>query len=255
MKIYSWNVNGIRAILKKGFLDWVKEEKPNILCLQETKAHPDQLGFELKQLANYQVTFASAQKAGYSGTATYSDIQPKKVQIGLNETRFDNEGRTIVSYYPNFVLFNIYFPNGKASQERLQYKMDYYYFLLNYLKDLQKKEKNIIITGDVNTAHQEIDLARPKANEKISGFLKEEREWIDQLIKLGFVDSFRHFYPQQKDAYTWWSLRSGARERNVGWRIDYFFVSQNLIKNLQAAAIHKQVLGSDHCPISIELKF
>ena len=255
MKIYSWNVNGIRAILKKGFLDWVKEEKPNILCLQETKAHPDQLGFELKQLANYQVTFASAQKAGYSGTATYSDIQPKKVQIGLNETRFDNEGRTIVSYYPNFVLFNIYFPNGKASQERLHYKMDYYYFLLNYLKDLQKKEKNIIITGDVNTAHQEIDLARPKANEKISGFLKEEREWIDQLIKLGFVDSFRHFYPQQKDAYTWWSLRSGARERNVGWRIDYFFVSQNLIKNLQAAAIHKQVLGSDHCPISIELKF
>ena len=255
MKIYSWNVNGIRAILKKGFLDWVKEEKPNILCLQETKAHPDQLGFELKQLANYQVTFASAQKAGYSGTATYSDIQPKKVQIGLNETRFDNEGRTIVSYYPNFVLFNIYFPNGKASQERLHYKMDYYYFLLNYLKDLQKKEKNIIITGDVNTAHQEIDLARPKANEKISGFLKEEREWIDQLIKLGFVDSFRHFYPQQKDAYTWWSLRSGARERNVGWRIDYFFVSQNLIKNLQAAAIHKQVIGSDHCPISIELKF
>ncbi len=255
MKIYSWNVNGIRAILKKGFLDWVKEEKPNILCLQETKAHPDQLGFELKQLANYQVTFASAQKAGYSGTATYSDIQPKKVQIGLNETRFDNEGRTIISFYQNFVLFNIYFPNGKASQERLQYKMDYYYFLLNYLKNLQKKEKNIIITGDVNTAHQEIDLARPKANEKISGFLKEEREWIDQLIKLGFVDSFRHFYPQQKDAYTWWSLRSGARERNVGWRIDYFFVSQNLIKNLQAAAIHKQVIGSDHCPISIELKF
>lgn len=255
MKIYSWNVNGIRAILKKGFLDWVKEEKPNILCLQETKAHPDQLGFELKQLANYQVTFASAHKAGYSGTATYGDIQPKKVQIGLNETRFDNEGRTIISFYQNFVLFNIYFPNGKASQERLQYKMDYYYFLLNYLKNLQKKEKNIIITGDVNTAHQEIDLARPKANEKISGFLKEEREWIDQLIKLGFVDSFRHFYPQQKDAYTWWSLRSGARERNVGWRIDYFFVSQNLIKNLQAAAIHKQVIGSDHCPISIELKF
>lgn len=255
MTIYSWNVNGIRAIARKGFLDWLKQTQPDILCLQETKAKPSQLGFELTQANDYQVSFASAQKAGYSGTATYSKIQPKKVQIGLGEKRFDQEGRTIISYYPNFVLFNIYFPNGKASKERLAYKMNYYSFLLDYLKNLKKEEKNIIITGDVNTAHKEIDLARPKANKKISGFLKEEREWIDQLLDLGFIDSYRHFYPNKKDAYTWWSLRSAARERNVGWRIDYFFLSENLKKNLKAASIHNQVTGSDHCPISIELKF
>ena len=255
MKIYSWNVNGIRAILKKGFLEWVANEKPDILCLQETKAHPDQLGFELTDIDNFQVSFASAEKAGYSGTATYTSIKPTKIQIGLGEKRFDREGRTIIHYYPNFVLFNIYFPNGKASKERLAYKMDYYYYLLDYLKTLKKQQANIIITGDVNTAHREIDLARPKANEKISGFLAEERKWIDQLLELGFIDSYRHFYPNKTEAYTWWSQRSGARQRNVGWRIDYFFVSQPLLKNLQAASIHEQVLGSDHCPISIELNF
>jgi exodeoxyribonuclease-3 len=255
MKIYSWNVNGIRAIAKKGFIQWLKKENPDILCIQETKAHPDQLGFDLKNIDNYQVHFASATKAGYSGTATYSIPEAKKIQIGLNKKKFDQEGRTIITYYQNFVLMNIYFPNGKASEERLAYKMDYYYYLLEYLKKLKKQEKNIIITGDVNTAHQEIDLARPKANEKISGFLKEEREWIDQLLKSGFIDSYRHFYPNKTDAYTWWSLRSAARERNVGWRIDYFFVSESLKKNLQAARIHSEIMGSDHCPISIELKF
>lgn len=255
MRIYSWNVNGIRAIMKKGFLDWIEDEKPDILCVQETKAHPDQLSFELKEVDDYQVHFASAKKAGYSGTATYSRMQAKKVQIGLGEKRFDQEGRTIISYYPNFVLFNIYFPNGKASKERLAYKMDYYYFLLDYLKKIKKEQKNIIITGDVNTAHKEIDLARPKANEKISGFLKEEREWIDQLLDSGFIDSYRHFYPKKTDAYTWWSLRTAARKRNVGWRIDYFLISEPLIKNLKAAKIHDQVKGSDHCPISIEVQF
>ncbi|MFA6814039.1 MAG: exodeoxyribonuclease III [Candidatus Pacebacteria bacterium] len=255
MRIYSWNVNGIRAIMKKGFLDWIEDEKPDILCVQETKAHPDQLSFELKEVDDYQVHFASAKKAGYSGTATYSRMQTKKVQIGLGEKRFDQEGRTIISYYPNFVLFNIYFPNGKASKERLAYKMDYYYFLLDYLKKIKKEQKNIIITGDVNTAHKEIDLARPKANEKISGFLKEEREWIDQLLDSGFIDSYRHFYPKKTDAYTWWSLRTAARKRNVGWRIDYFLISEPLIKNLKAAKIHDQVKGSDHCPISIEVQF
>lgn len=255
MTIYSWNVNGIRAILKKGFLDWVVDEQPDILCVQETKAHPDQLGFELKQIDNYDVSFASAKKAGYSGAATYSKPKAQKNQIGFGEERFDKEGRTIISYYPNFVLFNIYFPNGKANEERLDYKMDYYYFLLDYLKKIKREQKNIIITGDVNTAHQEIDLARPKANEQISGFLKKERVWIDQLLDLGFIDSYRQLYPEKKDAYTWWSQRSGARKRNVGWRIDYFFISQPLIKNLKAAHIHDQVLGSDHCPISIELAF
>ncbi len=255
MKIYSWNVNGIRAIVKKGFVDWLIKEKPDILCVQETKAHPDQLSFDLKTIDDYRVDFTSAQKAGYSGVATYSIPQPNKVQIGLNQQRFDQEGRAIVSYYPNFILLNIYFPNGKASQERLQYKMDFYAYLLAYLQDLKKENQNIIITGDVNTAHREIDLARPKANQHISGFLKEERAWIDQLLNLGFIDSYRQFYPNQKDAYTWWSLRTAARKRNVGWRIDYFFISESLKKNLQAAKIHSEVKGSDHCPISIELKF
>jgi exodeoxyribonuclease-3 len=255
MKIYSWNVNGIRAVAKKGFITWLKKEKPEILCIQETKAHPDQLSFDLKTIDNYQVDFASAQKAGYSGTATYTIPKPQKIQIGLNKERFDKEGRAIVSYYDQFILLNIYFPNGKASKERLNYKMDFYNYLLEYLKVLKKENKNIIITGDVNTAHQEIDLARPKANEKISGFLKEEREWIDHLLNLGFIDSYRHFYPKKEDAYSWWSLRTAARKRNVGWRIDYFFISEPLKKNLQAAKIHSEVTGSDHCPISIELKF
>lgn len=255
MKIYSWNVNGIRAIAKKGFHNFVTKAQADILCLQETKAHPDQLGFDLTEIHPYESTFATAIKKGYSGVATYSKIKPEKTQVGLDEIKFDREGRTIISKYKNFTLFNIYFPNGKASTERLAYKMDYYNYLLNYLKKMQQIEKNIIICGDVNTAHQPIDLARPKENEKISGFLVEERAWIDQLLAADFIDSFRHLHPQIKNSYTWWSQRSGARKRNVGWRIDYFFISQNLLKNLRAAEIHDQIMGSDHCPISLELKF
>lgn len=255
MNLYSWNVNGVRAVLKKGFLEWFKKTQADILCLQESKAQIEQLGFELTQIPDYEAYFASAKKAGYSGTITYSKIKPNSVQLGLNKEIFDQEGRVIITRYPQFILFNIYFPNGKASPERLQYKLDFYHFLLDYLKKLQKTEKNIIICGDVNTAHQEIDLARPKANEKISGFLAEERAWIDELLANGFVDSYRYLHPEQKDAYTWWSLRSGARQRNVGWRIDYFFISDNLKKNLKKAEIHPEVLGSDHCPISIELAF
>lgn len=255
MKIYSWNVNGIRAVLKKGFLYWMEKTEADIVCLQETKASPDQLSFDLTQIADYQSYFAWAEKKGYSGVATYSKKEPQKVQIGLLEDKFDREGRTVITYYKNFVLFNIYFPNGKASPERLAYKMAYYDFLLNYLKELLKTEKNIVICGDVNTAHQAIDLARPKENEQISGFLKEERAWIDQLLELGFIDTFRHLNQEASSRYTWWSQRSGARARNVGWRIDYFFISQNLLPHLRQAEIHEQVMGSDHCPISIELEF
>ncbi len=255
MKIYSWNVNGIRAVLKKGFLSWMEKTEADIVCLQETKASPDQLSFDLTQIADYQSYFAWAEKKGYSGVVTYSKKEPQKVQIGLLEDKFDREGRTVITYYKNFVLFNIYFPNGKASPERLAYKMAYYDFLLNYLKELLKTEKNIVICGDVNTAHQAIDLARPKENEQISGFLKEERAWIDQLLELGFIDTFRHLNQETSNRYTWWSQRSGARARNVGWRIDYFFISQNLLPHLRQAEIHEQVMGSDHCPISIELEF
>jgi exodeoxyribonuclease-3 len=255
MKIYSWNVNGIRAITKKGFFTWLANLEADIVCLQESKISRDQLSFDLSEIAAYKGYFAFAEKKGYSGVTTYSKIEPIATQIGLHEDKFDREGRTIISQYDNFTLFNIYFPNGKASPERLSYKMDYYNFLLNYLKELLKTEPNIIICGDVNTAHQEIDLARPKENQLISGFLKQERAWLDQLIALGFIDSFRALHPTRKNCYTWWSQRSGARARNVGWRIDYFFISTNLKKNLQRADIHDQVQGSDHCPISIELQF
>lgn len=253
MKIYSWNVNGIRAVAKKGFLEWIKKTNPDILCLQETKASPDQLTFDLTNVDSYHSYFAWAEKKGYSGVVTYTKKKPNEVKIGLKESRFDREGRTIITKYQDFTLFNIYFPNGKASPERLAYKMAYYDFLLEFLKKLLKTEKNIIICGDVNTAHQEMDLARPKENQLISGFLKEERIWIDKLLALGFIDSFRALHPSKKESYTWWSQRSGARQRNVGWRIDYFFISENLKKRLKSAEIHSQVQGSDHCPISIEI--
>ncbi len=253
MKIYSWNVNGIRAALKKGFLTWMKNSDADIVCLQETKASPDQLTFDLTNIDSYHSYFAWAEKKGYSGVVTYTKKEPENIQVGLKENKFDREGRTLITKYKDFTLFNIYFPNGKASSERLAYKMAYYNFLLEFLKKLLKTEKNIIICGDVNTAHQEVDLARPKDNELISGFLKEERMWIDKLLELGFIDSFRALHPTQKDQYTWWSQRSGARQRNVGWRIDYFFISSNLKEKLKSAKIHSQIQGSDHCPISIEI--
>jgi len=253
MKIYSWNVNGIRAIAKKGFLTWMKNNQADIVCLQESKASPDQLGFELTELENFHSYFAWAERKGYSGVVTYSKKEPCEIKIGLGNEKFDREGRTIITKYKDFTLFNIYFPNGKASPERLAYKMAYYDFLLTHLKELLKTEKNIIICGDVNTAHQEIDLARPKENSQISGFLKEERAWIDKLLDVGFIDSFRALHPDLKDQYSWWSQRSGARQRNVGWRIDYFFISSNLRKKLKKAEIHQDILGSDHCPISIEI--
>ena len=255
MQLYSWNINGVRAALKKGFLNWLDQTQPDVLCLQESKAKASQLGFELTQIPGYQAHFAEAKRGGYSGVITYSKLPVNQTEIGLGIDKFDQEGRTIISHYPDFTLFNIYFPNGKASQQRLDYKMDYYKTLLEYLKKLLKDQPNIVICGDVNTAHQEVDLARPKDNAKISGFLPQERAWIDQLLEAGFIDSYRHLHPKQTDAYSWWSLRSGARQRNVGWRIDYFFISQNLKKNLKAAEIHSEVMGSDHCPISVELVF
>ena len=255
MKIYSWNVNGIRAVNKKGFADWIRDDKKDIVCLQETKAQENQLGFDLTHIEDFYSNFASAERKGYSGVVTYTKNKPTEVQYGLGKEKFDQEGRTLITKFPNFTLFNIYFPNGKRSKERLEYKMEYYNFLLDYLKELKKTEKNIIICGDVNTAHQEIDLARPKDNEKISGFLQIERDWIDKLLEAGFIDTFRYLNPEKKDQYSWWSMRTRARERNVGWRIDYFFISENLKKNLKNAEIHADVMGSDHCPISIDLKF
>lgn len=252
IRILSWNVNGLRAVYKKGFLDWFATEQPDILCLQETKASEEQIPDELKQIQNYHAYWASAEKKGYSGVGLLSGEKPFHVQTGFGIERFDSEGRTLVADYGDFVLFNVYFPNGKASEERLQYKMDFYASFLSHVDNLRKEGKRIIVCGDVNTAHREIDLARPRENETISGFLPQERAWIDDLLSHGFIDTFRMFH-QDGGHYTWWHLISRARERNVGWRIDYFFVSENLKDNIRSAFILPEVMGSDHCPIGIEL--
>lgn len=254
MILLSWNVNGIRAAYKKGLVEWIKKEKPDILCIQETKAMKEQLSDDLVNVNGYNSFFSSAEKKGYSGTATYTKVNPVKVVNGIGIKKFDSEGRFLVTEFDEFVLFNIYFPNGKAKKERLQYKMDFYDSFLKHLKKLKKQGKKIVLCGDVNTAHKEIDLARPKENSKISGFLPEEREWIDKLLQAGFIDTFR-MYNDKPDNYTWWDMMTRARDRNVGWRIDYFFISENLSSNLKSATILPDVMGSDHCPVGIELKF
>jgi exodeoxyribonuclease III len=250
IKIISWNVNGIRAVYKKGFLDWVKKEKPDILCIQETKAHEEQLSEDLKNIVGYHSYFCSGERKGYSGVATYTKDEPVSIKRGFGLNEFDNEGRILITEHPDFHLFNIYFPNGKASPERLKYKMDFYDAFFKYAKKLTKQGKKVIVCGDVNTAHKEIDIARPKENEKISGFLPEERAWIDKLIENDFVDTFRMFNQEPKN-YTWWDMVTRARERNVGWRIDYFFVSDNMKDQIKDAFILSDVMGSDHCPIGI----
>jgi len=253
-RLISWNVNGIRAIYKKGFLDWFKIVSPDILSLQETKAHPDQLVDELKNVDGYESHFSAAEKKGYSGVVTYTKIKPVSVKPGIGIQKFDSEGRFIITEFENFTLFNIYFPNGKASPERLQYKMEFYETFLKHCKKLLKQNKKIVVCGDVNTAHKEIDLARPKENSNTSGFLIEEREWIEKFLSAGFIDTFRMFNHEPEN-YTWWDMVTRARERNVGWRIDYFYASENLKNNIVSATIHSTVMGSDHCPIELELKF
>jgi len=252
VRIISWNVNGVRAIQKKGFIDWLHEESPDILCLQETKGHPDQLDAKLLAPDGYKTYWSAAEKKGYSGTAIFTKKEPKAVREGLGVREFDTEGRTLAADYGDFILFNIYFPNGGHGNKRVPFKMAFYDAFLKKAKALINKGRKVIVCGDVNTAHTEIDLARPKQNEKNTGFLPEERAWVTKFIENGFVDTFRHFH---KDGghYTWWDYKTRARERNIGWRIDYFFTSQNLLPNLKNAFILDEVLGSDHCPVGIEL--
>jgi len=254
MRILSWNVNGIRAIQKKGFIDWLLTEDPDILCVQETKAAPEQLSNELLNINGYKSYFSSSTvKKGYSGVAIYTKQEPVKIENGFGIPKFDDEGRIIIADYKDFILLNIYYPNGKQNKERLQYKMDFYDEFLNYANKLVKKGKKLIICGDVNTAHKEIDLARPKENSKVSGFLPIEREWMDKFIANGYHDTFRMFN-NEPDNYTWWDQLTRARERNVGWRIDYFFVSNNFKKNVKDAFILPDIMGSDHCPVGIDIK-
>jgi len=253
MRLISWNVNGVRAIAKKGFFEWMAKEAPDILCLQETKVHPEQLTEKFIKPDGYCSFWSAAAKKGYSGVAIYSKKQPKSVVEGLGVKDFDGEGRTLIADYGDFVLFNIYYPNGGAGNQRVGFKMRFYDAFLKKAEGLRKAGRKIIITGDVNTAHTPIDLARPKENARNTGFLPEERAWVSKFIACGYVDTFRHFN-KEPGHYTWWDYYTGARARDVGWRIDYFFVTENLLPALKKAFILKDVLGSDHCPVGIELQ-
>jgi len=253
MRLISWNVNGIRAADRKGLFTWFQKEKPDILCLQEIKATKDQIPPYLKNTPGYNIFISSAERKGYSGVITYTKQKPKEIKKGFGIDKFDREGRILITEFPSFTLFNIYFPNGKKNQERLDYKLDFYDTFLRYADNLKAEGKNIVVCGDFNTAHKEIDLARPKENEKISGFLPVERAWIDTFIDHGYVDTFRYFN-KEPDQYSWWDLKSRARERNVGWRIDYFFVNKEFVPYVKKAFIMQDVMGSDHCPIGIEIK-
>lgn len=252
LKLLCWNVNGIRAVKRKGFLEWLQKESPDVLCLQETKVHPDQLDEDLKEVKGYFTYWNQPERKGYGGVATFAQEQPLGVRYDFPAGSLDLEGRVIVTGYSGFTLFNVYFPNGKQGPERLKYKLDFYEAFLQYADSLKAKGEKLIICGDVNTAHNEIDLARPKENAKVSGFLPVERAWMDKLVAHGYVDTFRHFSkePQQ---YTWWDIKTGARERNVGWRLDYFFVSEDLMTSVKKAFIMPEVTGSDHCPVGIIL--
>jgi exodeoxyribonuclease-3 len=253
IKMLSWNVNGLRAAYKKGFMEIFTAHGPDILCLQETKAQEEQLPSALRHVDGYKAYFSSAEKKGYSGVGLYTKQEPLEVRYELGKAKFDTEGRVIASDFGDFILFNVYFPNGKASKERLDFKMEFYDAFLDHLDALKAQGKKIIICGDVNTAHKEIDLARPKENEKVSGFLPLERAWIGKLIDHGYLDTLRMF-SDQPDQYTWWDMKTKARERNVGWRIDYFFASDNLKDNIISAFILPDIMGSDHCPIGLELE-
>jgi exodeoxyribonuclease-3 len=253
LRLVSWNVNGFRAVYKKGFLDWLHKESPDILCLQETKAEEAQIQKELKEVEGYHWTFCSSKaKKGYSGVALFSKEKPKQVTEGFGKDAFDIEGRTLVAEFPGFTLCNVYFPNGKSGDVRQQYKMDFYRHFQDFVTGLRKQGKSVIVCGDVNTAHKEIDIARPKENSTISGFLPEERAWIDGFLASGFVDTLRLFN-QKPGQYSWWDMKSGARARNVGWRIDYFYASEDLKPKVKDAWISPEVMGSDHCPIGMEL--
>ncbi|MDD4607452.1 MAG: exodeoxyribonuclease III [Patescibacteria group bacterium] len=250
LTIYSWNINGLRAIVRKNFINWFNKTQPDILCLQEIKTQAKDLPTEVLQLKNYQLYINSADKKGYAGTAVLTKIKPLKIINSTGIKIFDQEGRVQVLEFDKFYLINTYFPNAQAELKRLDFKIK---FNQKYLKFLNKfNNKPLILTGDFNVAHQEIDLANPNSNHFNAGFTDEERQFINQIIKSNFVDTFRHLHPQTQK-YSYWTYRFGARQRNVGWRIDYFFISKKIISQIKKAEILTQVIGSDHCPITIAI--
>ena len=256
MKIITWNINGYRAAWKKGFLDWFRTEQPDVLCIQEIKAKTEQLTTEQLMLEGYDCTWNPAQRPGYSGTAMFikkglTDPMPM-AQLGIPDERFDDEGRVVRADLGGAMLYGIYFPNGQRGHERVTYKLDFYASLLQEVTAHHNEGRSVIITGDFNTAHQPIDLRHPKENEKTSGFLPEERAWVDVYLNNGLADAYRRLYPDKVE-YTWWSQIMRAREKNVGWRLDYYLLSENLMPKVRDVRIHGDVMGSDHCPVSLEI--
>jgi len=252
MKLLSWNVNGIRAAVKKGFLEYLEGENPEIICIQETKAHKEQLTSEILEDHGYFTYWHSGQKKGYSGVATFCKEEPLYIQEGIGIKKYDDEGRVLITEHNKFLLYNIYFPNGQKNEERLKYKLDFYDDLLPLINDQVESGNNVIVTGDWNTAHRPIDLARPNENKNTSGFMPIEREKVDEYILNGWVDTFRLFH-EEGGRYSWWTYRFGARDRNIGWRIDYFFVNKGMVEICTDADIHQNIFGSDHCPVSLIL--
>jgi exodeoxyribonuclease-3 len=256
-KIVSWNVNGIRAVEKRGLVPWIQDESPDILCLQETKANPEQLSSELINLKDahgkvYTSYWASAKKLGYSGVAIYSKRQALEVKpLGIGE--FDDEGRVLAADFKDFVLICAYFPNSQEAGARLDYKLAFCKAIQGYCDTLVSQGRHLVLCGDYNIAHTPLDLARPKENEGNPGYLPEERAWMDTFTHAGYVDTFRHFHPGETGQYSWWSYRTAARKRNVGWRIDYHCVDVGFLPQVQRATIRSDVLGSDHCPVVLEV--
>jgi exodeoxyribonuclease-3 len=253
MKITTWNINGIRAALVKEAFKWLTDFQPDVVCLQEIKAKTEQIDTPFFESMGYHCVWNPAERPGYSGTGTLFKTNPLTSLFGIGIQRFDSEGRIIQSSFPDFELFNIYFPNGGEELARVPYKLEFYENLLNYCKKLMKAGKEIIITGDFNTAHKEIDLKNPKANQKNTGFLPEEREWVDRYLANGFFDIFRMLYPDLIK-YTWWTYRFSARKNDVGWRIDYFLITEGLVKRVKEVVTHSEILGSDHCPVTLVIE-
>lgn len=253
LRLVSWNVNGLRAVIQKDFFHSVRRLAPDILCLQETKLQDHQITSEMTDFEDYETHWSSSVvKKGYSGVSTYTRLKPHTVKKGIGISEFDDEGRILETDFGSFILFNVYFPNGQMNDERLQYKLRFFEAFFNYTDNMKKAGKHLVITGDFNIAHNEIDLKHPKANENTSGFLRIERDIMDQLVERGYVDTFRHAFPDEVK-YSWWSYRAGARRNNAGWRIDYFWVSRNMMDEgrIQDAFIDNTIQGSDHCPVGL----
>jgi exodeoxyribonuclease-3 len=256
IKLISWNVNGLRAVWDKRFLESFQKLDADVVCVQETKLQDAQLSGNIKAIDGYESFWSFCKvKKGYSGVGAWTRITPRAVGYGIGMDEYDREGRILEFDFGDFILFNIYFPNGQMSEERLKYKLDFYRNFFEYADGLRNKGRSLVICGDFNTAHNEIDLKNPKANEKTSGFLRIERDWLDRIVANGYVDTFRHLYPETVK-YSWWTYRFKARERDVGWRIDYFFVTSDLIERgrVKEAFINNDILGSDHCPVGLVLE-